>query len=145
MNPQPPDRQSGTLPIELRLEQQSFTLSHRMGFCELHNYICGGHHRPIPSQRIRPSFTPVILQPKIKRERGEPLSLSTQHERWRVYSDATHFVSEKDFLSPLSSWTVIPRPLGPVKLLIFTPLTLRSTLRFPFLGYRKETLRSLRL
>lgn len=63
----------------------------------------------------------------------------------RVYSDATHLLSENDLCKPLSSRTVIPRPLGPVKLATFTPLTARRMFLLPFLGYKKETLRSLRL
>ena len=63
----------------------------------------------------------------------------------RFYSDATHFESENDLCKPLSSRTVIPRPLGPVKLATFTPVTERRIFLLPFLGYRKETLRSLRL
>ena len=61
------------------------------------------------------------------------------------YSAATHFEIDIERICPLSSWTVIPRPPAPVKLLSLMPFTVRRTFRFPPEGYRKETLRSLRL
>ena len=61
------------------------------------------------------------------------------------YSAATHFEIDIERICPLSSWTVIPRPPAPVKLLSLMPFTVRRTLRFPPEGYKKDTLRSLRL
>ena len=64
---------------------------------------------------------------------------------WPVYSEATHFFSEKDRQSPFASCTVMPFPFGPVKLAIFLPITFRRIFFVPWTGYRKVTLRSLRL
>ena len=119
--------------------------------------------RPLSSCRIQPpSYSAgatrticFVLYRVEKREAGrrrfrrlcQPLP-QLSHTTRKVsldYSEATHLFVENDLCKPLFSRIVNPRPFGPVKLLIFTPITRRSTLRFPFLGYRKSTPRPLRL
>ena len=82
---------------------------------------------------------------KIRRRSHGPQLSHTTRKVSLDYSEATHLFVENDLCKPLFSRIVNPRPFGPVKLLIFTPITRRSTLRFPFLGYRKSTPRPLRL
>ena len=74
-----------------------------------------------------------------------PLGYPLFHNERFAYNEATHLATEYERCPPPACFTVIPRPFGPVKLLTLTPSTLLRMLRFPFLGYRKETLRSLRL
>ena len=95
--------------------------------------------------RLAGLSSPIFIFSRGKRSHPEGWHSPHNTKGWRFYSDATHFESEKDLWSPLSSRTVIPRPLGPVKLRTFTPLTDRRMFLLPCLGYKKETLRSLRL
>ena len=96
--------------------------------------------------RPPPPLSCLIPRVYEKEKRGRTPATLPQHERLaKFYKLATHLLTENDLCKPLSSRTVIPRPLGPVKDLTLTPLTVRRTFLFPPTGYRKETLRSLRL